>query len=331
MWKNAPRLDLRNPHSQKGDISICEPSLRHQTYKGIALRICGTLFFGVMGALIKQVSDAYPTGEIIFARAIFMVFPIFAVLLAQGELLRGISVKKPLIHLSRVGTGIISMFCNFAALRFLPLPDATAIGFAAPLITVIFSVFLLKEKARFHRWLAVSAGLLGVLMIFSPHIVQSFAGSESRNALLGALLALAGAVFSAFSMISIRRLAKTEKTSAIVFYFAIGAAAAGALTAPFGWVAPTPVDGIILVMLGLLGGVGQILMTHSYRYAEASVVAPFDYVLLLWAIILGWLFFADAPSWQMLTGAALVIVSGVYVIWREHGEITALQETGVKA
>jgi drug/metabolite transporter (DMT)-like permease len=305
--------------------------LRHKTYKGIVLRICGTLFFGLMGALIKQVSGAYPTGEVVFARAIFTVFPVFAVLIAQGGVLQGITVKNPWMHLSRVGTGVISMFCNFAALKFLPLPDATAIGFAAPLFTVVFSVLLLKENVRFHRWLAVAAGLFGVAMIFSPHIVQSFTGRESSGALLGSLLALAGAIFSAFSMISIRRLAKAEKTSAIVFYFAIGAASVGALTAPFGWVQPTPIDGAILVTLGLLGGVGQILMTHSYRYAEASVVAPFDYILLLWAIVFGWMFFADVPSWQMLSGAALVITSGIYVIWREHGAITAVQEAAVKA
>lgn len=283
-----------------------------------------------MAVLIKKIGDAYPTGEVVFARSIFSIFPVFAMLLTQGELLQGITAKNPMMHLSRVAAGVVGMFCGFSALRYLPLPDVTAIGFAAPLFTVVFSVFLLKEDVRFYRWTAVAAGFVGVAIIFSPHIVHSFSGKESMSALLGSILALTGAVFAALAMISIRKLAQVEKTSVIVFYFAVGSALMAALTAPFGWIRPTPLDGMVLVALGLSGGVAQILMTHSYRYAEASVVAPFDYVMLLWAIIFGWLFFADVPSWPMLGGAVLVIAAGIYVIWREHGEITALQETAVK-
>jgi drug/metabolite transporter (DMT)-like permease len=304
--------------------------LRHHTYKGIGLRLCYTVFSSLMALLIKEISGIYPTGEIVFARSLFMIFPVFAMLIAQGNILQGMATKKPLMHLSRVGTGVISMFCIFAAYAYLPLTDVTAIGFAAPLFTVAFSVFMLNEEVRFYRWTAVAAGFIGVALIFSPHIMHSFAGTEKGNALLGALFALAGAIFSACSMISIRRMAKTERTSVIVFYFAAGSALMALFTAPFGWIRPTPGDGVILVAIGLTGGMLQILMTQSYRYAEASVVAPFDYVVLLWATLFGWLFFADVPSWQVLTGAALVIASGIYVIWREHGAITAVQEAAIK-
>jgi drug/metabolite transporter (DMT)-like permease len=294
------------------------------------LRICATLFSGVVFMLIKKISDSYPTGEIVFARSIFMIFPILAMLIAKGEIVQGIKTKNPWMHFSRAFTGVISMFCAFAALIYLPLPDVTAIGFASPLFTVAFSVFMLKEKVRFYRWTAVGAGLIGIVFIFSPHIVRSFSGTENGGALLGSLLALAGAVLSAFSMISVRRMATMEKTSAIVFYFAVGATLVSLFTLPFGWVRPTPADGAILVTVGLAGGMTQILVAQSYRYAEASVVAPFDYIVLLWAIIFGWMFFADVPSWQMLSGAALVIISGIYVIWREHGQITAVQEAAIK-
>ncbi len=303
---------------------------RHETYRGILLRICGTLFFSLMGVLIKKVGTAYPTGEVVFARSIFSTIPVFAMLVARGEFLEGIKTKNPMMHLSRVSAGVVGMFCGFGALRFLPLPDVTAIGFAAPLFTVVFSVFLLKEKVRYYRWLAVGAGFFGVGMIFSPHIFNSVKGLESASTLLGASIALIGALFAALAMISVRRLAKVEKTSVIVFYFAVGSASMALLSAPLGWTLPTPADGALLVSIGLSGGIGQILLTQSYRYAEASVVAPFDYATLLWAIIFGWIFFADMPTWPMLAGAALVIAAGIYVIWREHGEITAMQEAAVK-
>ncbi len=119
-------------------------------------------------------------------------------------------------------------------------------------------------------------------------------------------------------MVSIRKMSASEKTSASVFYFSAGSALAGACTVLLGWKMPTFIDSIILLCIGLCGGVAQIFLTQSYRYAEASLVAPFDYLALLWAIAFGWLFFSDLPTWQMLCGAAIVIAAGIFVILREH-------------
>jgi drug/metabolite transporter (DMT)-like permease len=292
-------------------------------YKGIVLRICGTVFFSAMAVLIKLVGSTYPAGELVFVRSVFATIPILAMLISRGELSDGLITKRPFMHLTRVSSGVIAMFFGFSALTYLPLPDTTAINFAAPLFTVIFSMIILKERVRIYRWTAVAAGFAGVALIFSPHMHKSLAVGESA-AFFGSMLALGGAVFSASSMVSVRRLAQTEKTSAIVFYFSVGSAVLASLSALLGWIMPTPHDAMLMITIGLFGGVGQIFMTHSYRYAEASFVAPFDYIALLWAIVFGWLFFSDVPSLQMLLGAAIVIIAGIFVIWREHGHISAV-------
>ncbi len=271
-----------------------------------------------MGLLIKLVSDIYPTGELVFSRSFFAIFPIMAMLFARKQFPSGLSTKRPLLHLTRATSGVISMFCSFAALIFLPLSDTTAIGFAAPLFGVVFSVLLLNEKVRIYRWTAVFAGFIGVLLIFVPHLIDSFTTTASKAALIGSVLALVAALLSAFSMTTVRRLTLTEKTPAIVFYFSVGATLVSLATLPFGWIMPTPVDGIILISIGLLGGIAQVLLTQSYRYADASLVAPFDYLALFWAIVFGWLVFSDVPSWQMLTGGGIVIIAGIFVIYREH-------------
>lgn len=293
-----------------------------QPLAGIALRICATFVFSLMAVMIKLVSDIYPTGQLVFARSLFAIFPIMGMLIARGQFPSGLLTKRPFMHLTRTGTGVLAMFCGFAALAFLPLPDTTAIGFAAPLFSVIFSVLLLKEQVRLYRWIAVAAGLAGIVLIFAPHIAASFDNTKTDMTLNGALLALTGAVLAALSMTTVRKMTQTEKTTAIVFYFSLGSALIAGLTAPFGWLMPTPKDGIILVLIGLLGGVAQILMTQSYRYADASLVAPFDYMALLWAIVFGWFLFSEPPNWEMLIGGAMVIVAGIFVIWREHYHIT---------
>jgi drug/metabolite transporter (DMT)-like permease len=134
----------------------------------------------------------------------------------------------------------------------------------------------------------------------------------------GAMLVLGGAVFAALAQVFVRKLVQTEETSAIVFWFSLTATALSLVTLPFGWVWPTPTEAALLVSAGLLGGVGQILLTSSYREADASLVAPFDYASMLFALAIGYFVFAEVPTWTMLGGAALVVVAGILIIWRER-------------
>ncbi|MFN3938205.1 MAG: DMT family transporter, partial [Gemmobacter sp.] len=159
-------------------------------------------------------------------------------------------------------------------------------------------------------------GLVGVLIVLSPRI--TIGAEVSDRELLGVTLVLGGAVFAALAQVFVRKLVSTERTATIVFWFSITASALSLLTLPFGWAWPAPIDATLLVTAGLLGGVGQILLTASYREADASVVAPFEYVSIIFALAIGYAVFDEVPTLAMLGGAALVVAAGIIIIWREH-------------
>jgi drug/metabolite transporter (DMT)-like permease len=162
----------------------------------------------------------------------------------------------------------------------------------------------------------VALGLLGVVIVLSPRLGAGVTGDPRHS--LGAVVTLTGAACTAMAMIFVRKLAQEERTSAIVFWFSVTSTLLGLLTLPFGWVMPDAGTLAMLVAIGLLGGVAQILLTSAYRYADASLIAPFDYVSMVLALLIGWFVFAEAPTGAMLAGAALVILAGILIIWRER-------------
>lgn len=280
--------------------------------RGIAYKIGSVVVFIVMASLIK--AAAVPAGQAVFFRSFFAIPVIVAWLILRGELLTGLHVRSPWGHALRGVMGSTAMGLGFAGLLFLPLPDATALGYAAPLLTVVFAALILHERVRLFRLSCVALGLVGVLIVLSPRL-----GLEGGDAaLLGAVFVLAGAVFSALAQITIRKIVQTEQTAAIVFYFSLTSTALGLATLPFGWEMPTPLQTVMLIGAGLLGGIGQILLTSSYRWADASLIAPFEYASILFALGIGYFVFAEVPSATMLMGAALVVLAGVLIIWRER-------------
>ncbi len=286
-----------------------------QPLTGIALKVLSALLFTVMSALIKLVGDIFPLGEIVFARSFFAIVPVAAMLAARRELHLAVRTTRPGSHLLRAVSGVASMFASFAALTFLPLPDVTAIGYASPLFTVVLAVLLLKERVRVYRWTAVGIGLVGVLIVLWPHLGRS--GAQGHGG-AGAVLALLAAAGAALAMVQVRRLTATEHTSTIVFYFSAGSACIGLATLPFGWTVPTPGQAVLLVAIGLLGGVAQLILTESYRHADASLIAPFEYTTILWATLLGYAMFGDVPSPSVALGAGIVVAAGIFVILRER-------------
>jgi drug/metabolite transporter (DMT)-like permease len=285
---------------------------------GIALKIAATLSFGTMGLLVKLLGEDFHAGQIIFFRAFFALIPVFALLWWQGGGLASLATRRPAAHALRSGAGTMAMFFGFSALLLLPLADATAIGFAAPVISVILAVFILGEAVRFYRWAAVVAGFLGVLMMVWPHL----GGGTAGGAELGAIFALLGAVCSAFAMNFIRLMSRPgeghEPGTTIAFYFQATAATLGALFLPFVWVTPDWGDLGILILIGICGGLGQLLMTHSYAYAPVATIATFDYVAMIWAVLFGWLFLSEFPAVLVLAGAGVVAASGLFIVWRER-------------
>lgn len=286
---------------------------------GISLKLLSTLAFTLMAAVVKTLSVRYPVGQLIFCRSFFALVPLLAWLAFQGPLLANIRTAHFGDHLRRGVVGSIGMLCGFIALGSLPLPDAIAIGYAAPLVAVVLAAVLLKETVRIYRWSAVAFGFIGVLIMLSPHLnLGTLTAVASGGAATGAAFALTGAFCSAWAMTEVRRLTRTETTGAIVFYFTLLSSMLGLGSVVLGWVAPLSLaDAGLMLLMGILGGIGQILLTSSYRHGDASLVAPFEYSSMIWAVALGWFLFGDMPQQVVLTGAAVVIAAGIFVIWRE--------------
>jgi drug/metabolite transporter (DMT)-like permease len=288
-------------------------------FKGIGLKLLSTLLFALMSALVRHLGEVAPVGQLVFFRSAFAILPVAVVYALRGELLTAVRTSRPLGHLGRGLLSVGGMFSNFSALMRLPLADVTAIQFVSPLITVALAAVILKERVRAYRWTAVGIGFAGVIVILIPYIEPGhYLAIGAATAAVGSALALVSAFCNAGTVIQTRRLTQTDSTSSIVFYFSLTCAIAGALTLPFAWHAPTGMELLGLVALGVLGGLAHILLTESYRHAPASVVAPFDYSMMLWALLLGYWVFGELPAPLVYVGAAIVTGAGLFVIWRER-------------
>jgi drug/metabolite transporter (DMT)-like permease len=258
-------------------------------------------------------------GEVVFFRSTFALLPLLAWLAWEGDLINAVRTRNVAGHFKRGLIGTSGMYLGFAALSYLPLHDAIAIGYASPLIVVILAALLLNEKVRAYRWTAVAVGFVGVLIMLSPYLkLETFSGGLAAGPTLGALCAFAGAFCSAGAMIQVRRLTATETTGAIVFYFFILASALSLCTLLFGWHRPDAADLGLFVVSGILGGIGQILVTQSYRHADTSVIAPFEYTTMIWALLVGWFVFGELPVPAVVAGATIVVAAGLLVVWRER-------------
>lgn len=288
--------------------------ISHRPELGILLKVVAIGLFTIMAGMIKEAVQSVPTGEAVFFRS-FAALPVILIWLAlRGDLPRGLRTKQPLMHLWRGLVGTTAMGLNFLGLGMLPLPEATALSYVTPIFTLILAALMLGERIRLIRISAVAFGLIGVLIMLSPRLGSSL----QDTALLGALCILGASAARGFVQIHLRKMAQIEETAAIVFYFSLTASLLALMTLPFGWVIPSTMEWMLLIGAGLIGGVAQILVTSSYRFAPASLLAPYDYASMLFAIVIGYIWFAELPTVVMLLGAAVVIAANVIVILREH-------------
>jgi drug/metabolite transporter (DMT)-like permease len=297
---------------------------------GISLKLISTIAFTLMSACVKLIGEAhpgdplfYPVGQTVFCRSLFALIPVFLMLGWRGELRHAFKTERPWDHARRGGYGSVGMFSGFTGLILLPLADATAISFAAPLFTVVLAALILKEDVRVYRWTAVGVGFIGVMIMLIPQFNP--ATPRGTSLMIGACFAMLGAICAGFATIETRKLTETEATGTIVTYFmllttCVGLLSifAGLISPAFAWKWPGARDAILLVTMGIMGGIGQITLTQSFRYAEASVIAPFDYLSMIWAIAVGYFLFGQLPATIVVVGAAIVVLAGIYVIWRER-------------
>ncbi len=288
--------------------------------KAIGFKLLSAMLFAVMSALVRQLGDVAPVGQIVFFRSACAIPPVLLIYAMRGELMSALRTNRVFGHVGRGSLSVVGMFGSFGALARLPLADATAVQFVSPLITVALAALVLKERVRVFRWSAVAVGFAGVIVMLIPNFDPRHYAAEgaAAAAAVGSLFAIVSAFCNAGTVIQTRRLTQSETTSSIVFYFSLICALAGLLTLPFAWHSPTGTELIALIATGVLGGIGHIFLTQSYRYATASVVAPFDYTSMLWALVLGYWVFGELPSVLVYVGGVIVAGAGLAVIFRER-------------
>lgn len=296
---------------------MAQPVVHNRPNIAIALKLVAVCLFMIMAAVIKVAVQSVPPGQAVFFRSLFAIPVILLWIWQQGALREALIPNNLRGHIWRGLFGTTAMGLTFAGLGLLPLPEVTAIGYATPIFTVILAVFMLNERVGLYRMSAVALGLIGVLVVIWPRLTLD-AAALTQGAALGAILVLIASILRALVQIHIRTLVKTEHTAAIVFYFSATATIMSLFSIPFGWVVPDPLTLGLMIGAGLIGGVAQILVTASYRYGAASMLAPFDYSSLIFAGLIGWLVFSEIPTWSMIVGAGLVVAGGAVIMWRER-------------
>ncbi|MEM6495360.1 MAG: DMT family transporter [Pseudomonadota bacterium] len=217
--------------------------------------------------------------------------------------------NRPILQIARPGFLAGSIACLFVSLTYLPIAEATAIGFTAPLFIIALSVPLLGERVGWHRWLAVALGLMGVLIIVRP------GGSVWH---WSAAMALLGALSFAFFQIVTRRLADQDRHETTLIYTSLGGIAWTSLLVPFFWTSPTQTHSVMFLAIGAMGAGAHFFMLQAFARAEASLLAPFNYSKLIWVTILGYTVFGDLPGIDTLIGSTIIAAAGLYVLYREN-------------
>lgn len=270
--------------------------------------------FATMDVALKRLVENYPVMQVTFLRGAASLPLLVGAWTAFGSW-RDLIPRRWTLHILRGFLSLAVLWCFVYALRVLSLADAYTIFMSAPLLIVALSVPMLGEHVGWRRWMAVMAGLIGVLVVLQP--------SGSNVITLGGVAALAAACGYALGAILIRRLSPTETAAATTAIpLLVLTLLAGAWSIPT-WVPLMPEHWPWIVGLGVSGALGQYFFTQAFRLAPAGVVAPLDYTALLWGVFFDWLLWLAVPSARMLAGAAIIVASGLYVIYRERQTSTA--------
>ena len=264
--------------------------------------------FSIMDICVKWL-DYYPVGQVLFLRFFIGFIPIFFII-PKEKLLSFYKTTRPGLHAFRAFTGAAAIIALFIGLRELPLADVVSLTFGGPIFVTVASIFFLSEKVGVKRWSAVFLGFIGMLLIVQPAFID-------LNFYY--ITPIVFCIFFACVAISVRSLSKTEPNYRIAFYFTFLCSVLGIITIFKGdWVLPTKIDLLIFIIMGLCGSIANLLLTQSYRLAEASLVTPIKYLSLVFAIVFGFLIWSEIPKLLTLFGALLVITSSLIIFMREN-------------
>ena len=278
-----------------------------KSQKAVLYMVGSVICFSTMDLIVKYLNEV-PFGQVLFMRFFFGMIPIFF-LIPRDKIFTFYKTKRPGLHTFRAVSGTIAIIALFIGLRNLPLADVISLTFTGPLFVTIMSVIFLSEKVGVRRWSAVAIGFVGMLFIVRPAF-------EEMN-----FYYVFPVIFSlgfANVAISIRSLSKTEPNYLIAFYFSLQSLLVGLATIINGWIWPTPQETFLFILLGLAGGVANLLLTQSYRLADASLVSPIKYLSLVVAIVAGYIIFSEIPKGMTLFGAGLIVVGSFIILKREE-------------
>jgi drug/metabolite transporter (DMT)-like permease len=280
---------------------------RSAALAGIGFMLMAVFLFALNSAAGKWLVAKYPVGEFMLIRSSFTLLFLGPFIWRAGRAAFA-NAPRPGLQVLRVVLSSLEVAMFFWAVSYLPLADTTTFYLAGPIYVTALSVLLLRERVGWRRWSAVLVGFAGVVIALRP---------SSSSFTLPALIALSGSVTYALVMITTRMLRQTNDIMLMATYF-IGAVAFGLATVPFGWVTPTAYDVLCLAGVGFANIVAQFCVIRSLKLASASVVVPYQYTLIVWSVVFGWLMFAELPDVYTVAGAAIIVAAGLYIFWRER-------------
>ena len=293
---------------------MSEPSdfqARNASLLGVAYMCAGVLLFVIGDALSKDLVTNYSVPQIAFVKSMATLIVLLPWIMRANTRTR-LKTSRPWMHLMRAAFGLAEMACFLLALRTIPLADATAIYYAAPLIATALSVMVLREHVSVQRWGAVAVGFVGMLIILQPE--------ASLGLGLGTVYITMGMVLYATLMIVNRVMGASETTTSMVLYAVISETIVMGALAPFFWTPMSLFDALHMAALGLVITLGIFAFTRAYMMAPVATVAPFDYTALIWAVLFGFMFWGELPALAVWLGAGLILMCGLYVLYREHIE-----------
>ena len=281
--------------------------INNQQLIGILFMILGMFCLSVNDVNVKWLNQKFPVWEVIFFRAFSGM--IISILLVLKFGIKTLKTTKPIAHLIRSFSAVATVVLYFFGLKFLLLSENVALAHSGPIIATILAVPILGEKLGIKRLAAVILGFIGVLVIVQP-------GSDLFK--IESLLPIGSAVFMAFSYLSLRFIMKTDSSISIIFYYSLALLTTAILFFPSDFKIPNSIELIFLLSLGVMGSLGHYFLSQAAKRAETAIITPFEYSAFIWVIILGYIIFGEIPRATVLFGGFLIIVSGIYIIYRER-------------
>jgi drug/metabolite transporter (DMT)-like permease len=276
--------------------------------RGILWMIVATMMFVNIDAICKHLAGAYPVLQVVWGRYFFHL--LFLSIFLGRRIPAVLKTRRLPLQLGRSALLGSATFLVTSGLRYIPLADALSLLFLVPLMVTVLSGPFLGERVGRRQWIGVSVGLLGALVIIRP-------GTGVMQ--MAALFPLGAAVASTFYQIATRKLARTDAPITTILYTALLVALVLSAIVPFVWVTPTPIDFLLMIATGLLGGMGHFLLIKAFTAAPATTVSPFTYTTLIWSVAYGFVFFGDLPDAWTWAGAAIIVGSGFYALHFEKG------------